>query len=226
MRLLASRPAWTAPDIARELGVSVRTIRRDLSRLKDRGVALDSEPGRGGGIRLPARSGIGRLQLSHVEAVDLLLALAIVERQRSPVLLSTLKGLRQKLAMAFPFEERVRVNGLRRRILIGPPASRHIVAEWAEPRAHVLRPLHEAFFEQRALRLSYRGSSGLTEREVEPHYLLLSWPVWYLLARDHLRADVRTLRIDRIESARVGAESFRLRNSETMLRSSGIFAAL
>jgi predicted DNA-binding transcriptional regulator YafY len=39
-------------------------------------------------------------------------------------------------------------------------------------------------------------------REVEPHAILLNWPAWYLLSHDRLREDVRTFRLDRIETVR------------------------
>jgi predicted DNA-binding transcriptional regulator YafY len=62
---------------------------------------------------------------------------------------------------------------------------------------------------------------------VEPHYLLLSWPAWYLLVWDHLREAVRMLRVDRIESARVTEATFRVRSSESMVLSLGdVFGTL
>jgi len=224
--LLATRPSWTARELAEELGVCLRTVRRDLSRLAARGIAIESEAGRGGGVRVPPRSGLGRVQLSAAETLDLLLSLAIAERLHSPLLLSTVGGLRQKLSAAFPPEERARVNALRRRILVGP-SSRNITQSWQRPRAAVLGPVQQAFFEQRALELTYRTQEARTVRVVEPHYLLLSWPAWYLLVWDHLRGSVRALRTDRIEVARVTDAEFRLRGSETMLAQLGdIFAAL
>jgi len=224
--LLASRPSWTARELAEELGVCVRTVRRDLSRLAARGVAVESERGRGGGVRVPARSGLGRVQLGAEELLDLLLALALAERLRSPLLLSTVGGLRHKLAAAFPPEERARISALRRRILVGP-VSANITASWKAPRAAVLRPIHEAFFHQRGLELTYRARERSTTRLVEPHYLLLSWPAWYLLVWDHLRGAVRALRVDRIEAASVTAVTFRVRKAESMVAALGdIFAGL
>ncbi|MCE9667859.1 WYL domain-containing protein [Myxococcus stipitatus] len=224
--LLASRPSWTAPELAEELGVCVRTIRRDLARLASRGVPIESDPGRGGGVRVPPRTGLGRVQLDAREVVDLMLALAIAEQLRSPLLLSTLKGLRQKLSASFPPEERSRVSGLRRRILVGP-SSRNVTATWKAPSAAVLRPIQEAFLEQRALELTYLAQDVRTVRVVEPHYLLLSWPAWFLLVWDHLRGAVRMLRVDRIESARLTGSTFRVRTSESMLATLGdVFASL
>lgn len=224
--LLAARPTWTAGELARALGVCVRTVRRDLQRLAARGVAIESEWGRGGGIRAPVRSGLGRVQLDASEAVDLLLALALAERLRSPLLLATVGKLRQKLTAAFPPEERARVGALRRRILVGPTSPK-IAATWTPPRAAVLRPIHEAFFDQRALELTYRTAHARTTRVVEPHYVLLSWPAWYLLVWDHLRGAVRALRVDRIESASMTDASFRLRGADAMVATLGdIFTAL
>jgi predicted DNA-binding transcriptional regulator YafY len=215
--LLASREHSTGPALAAELGVSLRTLRRDMGRLSSRGVAIDAERGRGGGVRVAARVGLGRLQLDNREALDLLLALAIGERIRSPLLLSSLKGLRQKIAMAFPSEERVRIGRLRRRILHAPPASRRITESMVSPRAAVLGPVQDGFFEQRAIEIEYGTAHERTTRVVEPHYLLLAWPAWYLLVWDHLRNAIRTLRLDRIESARLTDKQFHLRDAASML---------
>jgi predicted DNA-binding transcriptional regulator YafY len=215
--LLGSHETSNGPALAAELGVSLRTLRRDMARLAARGVPIEAERGRGGGVRVAARVGLGRLQLDHREALDLLLALAIGERIRSPLLLSSLKGLRQKIGMAFPPEERSRVSRLRRRILHAPPASRRIAESLGSPRPAVLGPIQDGFFAQRAIEVAYRTERELTTRVVEPHYLMLAWPAWYLLVWDHLREAVRTLRLDRIESASVTDRPFQLRDADAMM---------
>jgi predicted DNA-binding transcriptional regulator YafY len=215
--LLASHQHSTGRALAAELGISLRTLRRDLARLAARGVVIEAERGRGGGVRVAARVGLGRFQLDHREALDLLLALAIGERIRSPLLLSSLKGLRQKIAMAFPPEERLRVSRLRRRILHAPPASHRITESLTKPRPAVLGPVQDGFFEQRAIEIEYGTARERTTRVVEPHYLLLAWPAWYLLVWDHLRDAIRTLRLDRIESARLTDRTFQLRDADAMM---------
>jgi predicted DNA-binding transcriptional regulator YafY len=73
-------------------------------------------------------------------------------------------------------------------------------------------PIEEGFFEQKNLEISYRDLNGkLTERNIEPQYLLLAMPVWYLLAWDNLREDVRSFRLDRIVNAEVTTSSFCLK---------------
>ena len=64
---------------------------------------------------------------------------------------------------------------------------------------------------------SLRATPGLykrsvTERRVEPHYLLLNPPVWYAVCWDHLRAANRTFRCDRMADAHVTEQTFDLRN--------------
>lgn len=224
--LLASRVSWTAPELASELGVCVRTVRRDLARLASRGVPVQSEAGRGGGIRVPPRTGLGRVQLDVQQTLDLLLALAVVEQLGSPLMLTTVKLLRQKLAAAFPPEERRRVAGLRRRILVGP-TSRNVGSSWKPPPPEVTQPIQLSFFEQRALSLTYRTPEARTHRVVEPQYLLVSWPAWYLLVWDHLRDGTRMLRVDRIEAAELQSSRFALRSLEAMSTTVGeVFTAL
>jgi predicted DNA-binding transcriptional regulator YafY len=112
--------------------------------------------------------------------------------------------------------ERARASQLRRRILVGP-TSHNIASSWRQPKAAVLQPIQEAFFQQQMLRIKYKTEEARTTREVEPHYLLCSWPGWYLVVWDHLRTSVRALRLDRIEAAQALETSFRLRDVEEML---------
>jgi predicted DNA-binding transcriptional regulator YafY len=55
------------------------------------------------------------------------------------------------------------------------------------------------------------------EREVELQYLYYNVPVWYALAWDRLRDDVRSFRIDRIKTIRLLPETFALRRDEGFL---------
>ena len=62
------------------------------------------------------------------------------------------------------------------------------------------------------MNIEYRSESGeLTIRTIEAYYIMLSWPIWYIVAWDHLRLAARVFRIDRIESACVMNSGFKLR---------------
>ncbi len=199
-------------DLAKEIGVSVRTLTRDIQILREQGLPIDADRGRGGGVRLHWSWGIGRVNLNYSEAVDLLVSLAVAEQMKSPLLMANLGSVRRKLMASFSPSMKHKVNKLKSRILIGESASPFVLSAFSVPRARVVERLHQAFLLMRRIHIHYRATSGAkTERTIEPQYLLLSYPVWYALSWDHLRDEVRTFRCDRIEGASVLDEVFRTR---------------
>lgn len=216
--LLRSHEFWTASDLAQDLNVSLRTVRRVLARMVNQGIALDSSPGRGGGIRLASTSGLHGLRLEHREVLNLLLSLAIAESLQSPLILSGLTGLRQKLGLALPLQQRKTVSALRRRILVGNQAAKHIKDTLQQPSALVVCALQDAFFLRRTLRICYVDQKGCRSlRQIEPHYLLLNWPIWYVLGFDLEKNASRTFRLDRIESAMMEETRFALKAAALLM---------
>ena len=216
-RVLRDRPGVTAGALARELGVSVRSVFRDLDALRERGYPIDSARGRGGGLRLHPNWGMGRVLLSRDEALCTLLGLAVAERMGFPMFAADIARARRKVADAFPAAERKRIAPLRERIFVGQPASAAVRASYREPAAAPMRPLQAAFVEERLVRASYAREDGTaTERRLEPHALVINWPAWYLVAFDHLRGESRTFRLDRFIAVAAEDERFRARPREVM----------
>jgi predicted DNA-binding transcriptional regulator YafY len=210
--LLRSEEHWTSADLREQLGISQRTLMRELSDLRDAGYPIDSDRGRGGGIRLNGRWGIERLNLSHQEVVELILALAVMENLQSPLLTGNLKAIRQKLFQAFPQEQRSKVNDLRKRILIGDKASKNVASFYKTPNASLSETIASGFLQQQCLEIDYLSEAyKRTTRMIEPHYILLNWPAWYIIAWDHLRTTTRTFRIDRIKRTVPLDQAFSLR---------------
>jgi len=203
---------FTANGLAGELGISLRTFTRDIQILRDQGVPIEADRGRGGGLRLDRRWGIGRLNLSYAQAVDLLISLAVTEQMQSPLFMAHLGAVRRKLMASFSPDTKSKVEGLKERILISKSASALLLAEFSNPSRGSVAKLHQAFLQMQELKISYRAQSGaVTKRVIQPHYLLLSYPIWYVLAWDHLRGEVRTFRCDRIEQIAALEGEFSLR---------------
>ncbi len=197
-RALRDRPGITAADLARDLGVSVRSVFRDLDHLRERGYPIEADRGRGGGLRLHASWGLGRVSLSSEEALCTLLSLAIGERLNFPIFSPELARARKKIVDAFPTRERRTIAPLRERILVGPSASAAVRSSYRAPDASAMRSLQMAFVRELVVRARYVKEAGdVTERRVEPHAMVVNWPAWYLLGYDHLRAQPRTFRFDR-----------------------------
>jgi len=216
--LLKSKESWISKDLSDELGVSQRTLMRDLNDLIESGVPIESDRGRGGGIRVNRYYGLGRVDFNYQEIIDLILALSTIEKMKSPLFLQDIKSIKNKIVRAFPESQRSMVNGIRKRIYIGDEASGNILKTYEAPTSNKMREVHRAFFERKKLEIKYTNEKGITrKRIIEPEYLLLNWPAWYVLGWDDYREDVRIFRIDRFKSIKLINEEFKLRKKAKYL---------
>jgi predicted DNA-binding transcriptional regulator YafY len=143
--------------------------------------------------------------------VDLLVSLAIARQLGSAVLLSNLESVRHKLTATLSRDLSRRVRGLARRILVGQTASPLTMGTSGRTEPSVVKRLNQAFVHQNVLAIRYEDAAGSrSDRHIEPHYLLLNYPVWYVLPWDRLRQARRTFRCDRIRRAVVLDEPFTL----------------
>lgn len=205
----------TVKDLAHQHGVSERTITRDLSLMRDQGMQIDADRGRGGGVRLNREWGVGRINLTYIEAVDLLISIAVAERMNSPMFLANLDSVRRQLVASFSPAKREDIDRLKFRILVGVTASTYVQASVKAPPKAVVHALHQAFVDQETLELEYQREDGVTsKRLIEPHYLLLKYPVWYVVAFDHMRDSPRTFRCDRMRAAAITGKRFKLRSKD------------
>lgn len=216
--VLADRDYTTAGELAAELGVSVRTLHRDLALLRDFGIPVDSDRGRGGGLRLEHGWSLGRVHLSESEAIGVLLSLTIAEKVGSPIMLDDARTIARKIATSFAPAQARRILAMRRRILVGAQASDQVLSSYGAPAGTVTQPLLDAFVNRRVAVIRYQDQHlNVTEREIELQYLYYNVPVWYALVWDRLRDDVRFFRIDRIKNIQLLREQFRLRRDDQFL---------
>lgn len=208
----------TVKGLARQFGVSERTIARDLGLMRERGLPIDSDRGRGGGVRLDRNWGVGRLNLAYAEAVDLLISIEVAERMGSPLFLANLASVRRQLIASFSPDKRARVEQLKSRILIGPSASLQVQSHFTPPDKSVVQALHQGFMDQDCLDIGYTREDGQTSRrDIEPHYMLLKYPVWYVIAHDRQKDRPRTFRCDRMDTIQRTGRRFSLKPVEHFL---------
>jgi predicted DNA-binding transcriptional regulator YafY len=196
---LRSRPQWTAGELARELGVSVRTVLRDLDALEARGVALQRTTGPGGGVALRAES----RALSPMLSVEELKALAVLAvpsalRERS----APVKRALQNLAAALPAGQRAELDRAKNRLHVD-------AAGWFQEPEYVkyVEQLERAVWEQRQVRLtSTTFDERVVEVQVEPLGLVVKADAWYLLAQGE--RGLRSWRISRISALAVLEQRF------------------
>lgn len=198
--LCRTRERWTAAELAEELGVSVRTIYRDVTELQATGVPLWTESGPGGGIRLLPEWRTDLDALTGDEAAALTLAgvpTAVSDLGLGAVAL----GARLKVRSALPPELRARAARIEERFLLDAPGWFHRPDDTRH-----LPTIAEAVWASRRLDVTYRRSDRPVRRRLDPLGLVLKAGTWYLVARH--RGDVRTYRVGRVASVAVRDETF------------------
>ena len=115
-------------------------------------------------------------------------------------------------------KQQARVNSVRKRILIGDNSSEQVLSSYTPNYKSIPSFVTQRFFNMELLHIKYESEKKVqTCRIIEPHFLLLNWPIWYVLAWDVAKSAVRMFRVDRIISAQVISETFRERPKYQML---------
>jgi predicted DNA-binding transcriptional regulator YafY len=205
--LLQSRPDWTGPELADELGVTTRTVRKDVTRLRDLGYPVDANPGVAGGYRLGAGAHLPPLLLDDDEAVAVAIGLRTAAH-------AGIVGIEETSVRAVAKLEQMLPNRLRRRINALGTAVETLA--WESPDEQVetetLAVFAQACRDSEQARFDYSDREGNeTRRLVEPHKLVSVRHRWYLVAWDVRRDDWRTFRVDRTSRPRLAGVRFKPR---------------
>ncbi|MFI1396458.1 helix-turn-helix transcriptional regulator [Streptomyces sp. NPDC020681] len=193
LSLLQAHREWSGADLADRLGVTPRTVRRDVDRLRELGYPVNASPGTGGGYQLGAGAELPPLLLEDDEAV----AVAVALRTAAG---TGIEGIGETSVSALAKLEQVLPNRLRRRVsALNAFTVPMLRAQHERLDASVLTELANACRDSERLRFEYLDHSGATSRRtVEPHRLVCTERRWYLVGWDVDRADWRTFRADRI----------------------------
>src|SRR5215468_10064161 len=166
LALLQARSDWPGPELAARLGVSRRTLRRDMDKLRSLGYPVDAMPGAAGGYRLGAGAVLPPLLLDDDEAV----AVAVGLRTAAG---GTVTGMEEASVRALVKLEQVLPSRLRHRI--GALHSVTVALPAAGPAVDpaVLTVLAAAARDRQRIRFHYTSHDGTgTRRAAEPHHLV------------------------------------------------------
>ncbi len=202
--LLRARESATIRELARDLGVSTRTVIRDLATLREHGVPIETESGPGGGVRLERDRGVVAVHFALDELIALWLSATLsASAMSAPWSEAAKRGLNKVLA-SLPRDRARTLRALVKRVVVGRPASPRIYAELGPIAPDLLTQVERCFTKNRCLAFDYVDRHGkATHRTVEPHGLVVETPAWYLLCRDVEKSTPRLFRIDRIRRARM-----------------------
>jgi predicted DNA-binding transcriptional regulator YafY len=192
LALLQARREWPGPELAERLGVSRRTVRRDIDRLRELGYPVESVAGPAGCYTLRAGTAMPPLLLDDEEAIAIAVGLGTAARSAVTGIDETAVRALVKLEQVLPAHLRRRVRALGDALIV-PPA----VTDTVAPRD--LIAIATACRDGECIRFAYRRRDGVeSRREVEPLSLVNRGRRWYLVAWDRTRDAWRSFRVDRL----------------------------
>lgn len=197
--LLQQRRVWTGPELADRLGVTPRTVRRDVQRLRTLGYLVHASQGVGGGYQLGPGQDLPPLLLDDEEAIAT--AVSLLAGAVASAGDAALRAL-TKLDRVLPARLRHEVRALCGSVEFFGAGRTPVGPEVLMTLARACRDEVEAGFD-------YPSGSEVRRRRVEPYRLVASERRWYLLAYDLDRDDWRSFRVDRMTD--VSARTWRFR---------------
>jgi predicted DNA-binding transcriptional regulator YafY len=190
LSLLSTGRAWTGAELAARLQASLRTVRRDVDRLRTLGYVVATRPGPGGYYRLSAGASMPPLLLSDDEVVTLTAALTLAAPRLGPD--DPTARVLAKLRHVVP-------SRLRARAEAATTVTEVVADRLPTVDPAVIGDLAAAAAEEGRVRFTYRARSGRTSTPtVDPYRQVVLRGHWYLLGNDIERDDWRTYRLDRI----------------------------
>jgi predicted DNA-binding transcriptional regulator YafY len=197
--LRGRRTGVTAEDLAERFGVSVRTIYRDLDALRDADMPLSAERGPGGGYALERSYTLPPVNFTPREAALLVVLGRFAAEMRFIPFVDTLQSALDKVRGAL-------TAAAQRELLAHAEGLQFASIPAAPTQAPVRQAIEEAWFEGRAVRVTYRRKDGTPgARTVRIAEILMEPRMTLLRCRDVETGEERTLRLDRIEAAEVVA---------------------
>lgn len=213
IRSLRRKGVSTVDELAKEVGISRRTILRDICALRDQGFTIYSEPGRGGGLQLDPQSVQTTTRLSVTEVFALLISVETMRIAGQLPFSSLADAGFSKIEKTLPADKVRELRQFLRCLHIGKLSAKQDASNLGPIDPALLPAFEAAFLQKQMLGFQYCDANGHhTNREVEPQAMLVLPPLWYLVAWDPARDDFRHFRMDRISApAPIKNTSFRQR---------------
>jgi predicted DNA-binding transcriptional regulator YafY len=195
LALLQMPRAWRGAELAERLGVTTRTVRNDVERLRQLGYRIDGFRGSAGGYRLAPGTRMPPLLLDDGDVIAITAGLLTTQT-------GGIAGMDEHAQRALAKLEHVMPPALRRRADALRTAVVQVSADAPPPSIDpdVLAVISAACHDHEILRFDYRTHAGdRAERRVVEPYRLVNWGRrWYLFAYDTARTGWRTYRVDRM----------------------------
>lgn len=202
--LLQTHGRMSGPELARRIGVDVRTLRRYIVMLEDLGIPLTTERGRHGAYMLIAGFKLPPMMFTNDEAVALAVGLVAARGLGLAEAASAVASVQAKLARVMPDAVKKHAHAIADTIHVDLQSSARKPGSNA-----ALIALTEATQARRRVRMHYTSAEGRrTQRLFDPYGLAWWSGAWYALGMCHLRHAMRSFRLDRMGAVTLLDEHF------------------
>lgn len=193
LSLLQTHRYWSGEELADRLDVSVRTLRRDVDRLRDLGYPVQADRGVGGGYQLAPGASLPPLVLDDEEAVAIAVGLHAAAHGSLTGIAEASVRVLAKVIQVMPGRLRQRVEAVR---------SATVAPTWGAPAStdpETLVVLAQACRDGERVAFDYRTADGRSgSRRVDPAQLVQIGRSWYVVGYDLDRGAWRSFRLDRL----------------------------
>lgn len=203
LELLQAQGRLSGAELAHQLGVDRRTVRRYITVLEDLGIPVMTEQGRYGGYALVAGFKLPPMMFTEEETLAVALGL-LAARQLG------LAASAPAIASAEAKLERVMPSSLKRRVR-GVSDTTRVILPRGNPSldARALLVLTAAADRRQGVTFTYHGpDKPPMERRIDPYGLVFRQGRWYVIGHCHLREALRSFRLDRISDIATLANTF------------------
>lgn len=194
---LQSRPTVSGPDLAAELEVDIRSIRRYMTMLRDLGIPIEGSAGRGGSYSMKPGFRLPPLMFTQPEIVAIMLGMVAV-RTLGLTDVPGIDSALSKLDRVLPESLQTQARAIQCALSFNINSHRPGIV------TALLASISLASYEQKQVWMEYAGTKGSpTQRTFDPYGVIFHGGSWYAVGMCHLRKDRRTFRLDRVIHHRV-----------------------
>lgn len=202
--ILIEKKSVTAQELAKEFGISVRTIYRDIDILSTCGIPVYTEKGRNGGIYIMEQYLLNKTLLTDDEQAQIVMSLQSIKatgQKDVSTALSKLKGIFQK-----NFDDWIEID----------------FSSWSNSDSDkkMFSTIREGILHSTSISFTYYNGKGeKSERIVEPYKLIFKGQSWYLFAYCKDKKDFRFFKLSRMENLNVNSFRFVKQKTDAFLNS-------
>lgn len=196
LELLQTHDRLSGTVLAERVGVDGRTLRRYISMLEELGIPITTDRGRYGGYSLVPGFKLPPMMFTEDEALALSVGLLASRGLGLKNLAPAVASAQAKLERVMPVKLKRRVRAIDETVVLDLERR-----ESTDGDAATVTTLAAAAQSRERVRLRYVDTTGQpSDRDIDPYGLARRGGRWYVVGHCHLRRDLRSFRIDRIES--------------------------